>query len=555
MSHYDYHLVEEVRSGRMTRRELVRRATVFGLSVPTIGALLAACGGNEEGGGSTTESVAPKRGGTGRFGVTTPASDVDPVTAFSTGATMTAQVAGEYLCFPDPEYNLEPRLATKWEPQKPDEWTFTIRQGVKWHDGSPLTVDDVVATFERLTDPKSNSAALSAFQGILSHGSTEKVDEQTVRFHLDRGFVDFPYLVSAFNYNAIILPETYEIGDFVKGGVGTGPYILKQYSPKQGATFVPNPDYWGAGMPYMDGVEIKYYDDTPPIVLALQGGEIDVFPLTPFQGSQALFNDPNIKVLQSRSSEYEAVHMRVDQEPFSDVRVRQAIASCLDRPALVQGLFDGRAEPGNDHAFAPIYPASAKVTAQVPQRNQDYDQAKQLLADAGNTNGLDIELTTLQFLEIPQYAQFIQQQCKPAGINVKLTIQDQTTYYGSGKSQPWLVVPFGIVGWASRGSASQTIGPAYLCRSVPKPDLSNAGAWNSAHWCEPDFDKLVFQSDAELDEAKRQEIAVKAATIQHDQVPALVGYWIKEQRTMRQNVHGLPAGPNLHLDVRAMFLT
>lgn len=554
MGDYEYHLREEVRSGRMTRRELVRRATVFGLTAPAIGSLLAARGGREEL-RSSFPTVTPTRGGTGRFGVTVPAADVDPVTAFNTGATMTTQVAGEYLCFPDPDYNLEPRLATSWKADAPDEWTFTIRQGVQWHDGSPMTVDDVVATFDRLTDPNVNSAALSAFRGILSNGNTERVDDQTVTFHLDRGFVDFPYLVSPFNFNAIILPQNYEIGQFTEGKIGTGPFILDQYEPNQRARFVKNPNYWDADLPYMDAVEITYFDDTPPIVLALQAGEIDVFPLTPFQGSQALFQDSNITVLENRSSGYHAVHMRTDQPPFDNKLVRQAIATCFDRPGLVEGLFSGRAELGNDHAFAPVYPAAELAANDVPQRRQDYELAKQLLADAGHSGGLDVELATLQFIELPQYAQFIQQQCAPAGINVTLNVQDQATYYGSGTNQPWLVVPFGIVGWAGRGSASQTITPSLLCDSVPNEDLSNSGgAWNSAHWCNDQFDQLVFQFDQELDEQKRKELAVEAATLQNDEVPSIIAFWIKEQRTTRNNVRGLAAGPTLHLDVRKMFL-
>jgi peptide/nickel transport system substrate-binding protein len=247
--------------------------------------------------------------------------------------------------------------------------------------------------------------------------------------------------------------------------------------------------------------------------------------------------------------------MRADQAPLDNKSVRQAIATCLDRPGLVEGLFSGKAELGNDHAFAPIYPAAEQATKEVPQRQQDYDLAKQLLADEGHSGGLDVELTTLQFLELPQYAVTIKEQCKPAGINITLNIQDQATFYGSGKNQPWLVVPFGIVGWGARGSASQTITPAYLCNAVPKPDLSNSGgAWNSAHWCNEQFDQLVFQFDQALDEQKRMEIAVEAAKLQNDEVPSIIAYWIKEQRTTRKNVNGLPAGPNLHLDVRKMFL-
>jgi peptide/nickel transport system substrate-binding protein len=217
-------------------------------------------------------------------------------------------------------------------------------------------------------------------------------------------------------------------------------------------------------------------------------------------------------------------------------------------------LFDGRAEVGNDHGFAPIYPPSKLALTEVPQRTQDYDKAKQLLADAGLSGGIDVELTTEQFLEIPQYAVTIKEQCKPAGINITLNIQDQATYYGTGKNQPWLQAPFNITDWGARGSASQTIGPAYLCVSVPKPDLSNSGAWNASYWCDEEFDSLVAAFDAELDEQKRMDIAVQAATLQNEEVPAIIGYWIKEQRATRKNVKGLAAGPTFHLEPSAMWL-
>lgn len=549
MRDYEYHLIQEVREGRMTRRELLRRASLAGLSLPLISALLAACGGGSTPptaagatapGGSATASptTGARRGGTGRFGTTTPAADVDPVTMFNQGAIVTTQMAGEYLCLPREDYSLEPRLATEWKAEKPDQWLFTIREGVKWQDGSPLTTDDVVATFERLTDPEVKSAALSTFKGILSHGNTEKVGANQVRFNLDRPFVDFPTLVSAFNYNAIILPKNYEVGQFIKGGVGTGPFILKSYTPKVGASFVRNPNYWNTGRPYLDAAELKYYADNPPEVLALQAGEIDVFVDVPFQGSQALFNNPDISIFETRTSGYRELHMRVDKKPFDDKRVRQAVALCLDRPALVQGLFNGKAEVGNDHAFAPIYPVSADVASQAPQRAQNYDEAKRLLAAAGHANGLDVTLTTEQFLEVPQYAVFVRDQLKPAGIRVKLNILDQGAYYGSGDNQPWLEVPMGITDWAARGSASQTITPAYLCD----------GVWNSAHWCNKEYDKLIAQLDSEVDEGKRRQIAAQAAKIQQDETPAVIAYWVKGLRAVRKNVRGIGPIPNIRLD-------
>jgi peptide/nickel transport system substrate-binding protein len=552
---YEYHLYEEAKSGRLTRQQLLWRGTMMGVSLPVLATILAACGGgssSSSGGGGSSAAGPVTKGGTATFGITSPAADVDPVTMFNTGSIMTTQLACDYLVFPDPTYALQPRLATKWAPgAKPDEWTFTIRQGVQWQDGSPLTVDDVVASFDRITDPKVGSAALSAFAGVLSKGNTEAVDAQTVKFHLDRPYGDFPALVSSFNYNSVILPKDYKIGTFTKGGIGTGPFILKTFSVDQGATYVKNPTYWGAPLPYLDAVNIKYFSDTPPIVLALQGGSIDVFPQVPYQGSQALFSDPNIVVTETPSSEYRTLQMRVDQEPFKTKEVRQALAYSLNRPDLVQGLLGGKAELGNDHAFAPVYPGSP-TAADVPQRAQNIDKAKQLLSQAGQST-VNVTLTTEQFLEIPEYAQFVKQMAAPAGFNITLDIQPQTKFYGTGSNQPWLQVPFGITDWGARGTAGQTIDPAYLCRSVPKPDLSNAGAWNSAHWCNQQFDSLVEQFEAEADEQKRADLAKQAATIQNDEVPDVIAYWIKELRATRKNIHGLAAGPTFHLDARAMW--
>jgi peptide/nickel transport system substrate-binding protein len=116
---------------------------------------------------------------------------------FSSGAIFTVMTAAEGLCFPRPDYTLEPKLATEWKSSNgAKEWTFTLREGVKFHDGSTMTADDVVATFDRLTNPDNESAALSAFGGILSYEQTEKIDDKTVRFNLDRPYVDFPYLLS-----------------------------------------------------------------------------------------------------------------------------------------------------------------------------------------------------------------------------------------------------------------------------------------------------------------------------------------------------------------------
>jgi peptide/nickel transport system substrate-binding protein len=538
---YEIHLVEEVRAGRLTRRELVRRASVVGLSLTTVGGLLAACGGGADDEGAATAPGAtapttagePKRGGTLRVSRIVPGSDPDPVTIFDSGGVQTVQLAGEYLVHPGADNVLEPRLATEWEPgPTPQEWTFAIRQGVKWHDGSTLTVDDVVATFERLTDPAIESSALSAFAGVLSKGGVERLDDEHVRFNLDRAFADFPYLVSNYTFSAIILPANHEVGTFTRGGVGTGAFVLESYTPQQGARYVRNPDYWNPELPYLDAVDLVFFDDTPPIVLAMQAGEIDYNGEQPFAGAQPLFGSDDVEVYVNPSSSYRAIHMRTDEGPFAERAVRQALAYSLDREALVQGLFDGRAEVGNDHAFAPIFPTAPEEGA-IPQRAPDYERARQLLADAGHPDGIDVELTTQQFLEIPQLVVFMLEQARQAGIRITPNILTPANYYGGGDPAPWLVVPFGITDWAARGVASQTIAPAYRCD----------GVWNSAHWCNEEYDRLVAELDAELDEQRRRELALRAAEIQHEEVPAAIPYWLNEMRAARKRVKGVGSTP------------
>jgi peptide/nickel transport system substrate-binding protein len=161
----------------MSRGEFLRRATVAGLTLSAASSLLAACGSGGQQESQKQEPAGPvRRGGTARLGIIVPASDPDPVTLFSGGGQATTQVCAEALCFVRPDYSLAPMLATKWEPGAgAKEWTFTLREGVKFHDGSTMTADDVVATFDRLTDPDNESAALSAFQGILSYEQTEKI--------------------------------------------------------------------------------------------------------------------------------------------------------------------------------------------------------------------------------------------------------------------------------------------------------------------------------------------------------------------------------------------
>jgi peptide/nickel transport system substrate-binding protein len=231
-SEVENHLIDVYKAGRINRREFVRRGTVLGMSMGTIGFLASACGtGDKGGGGSTTQesteaSGKVKPGGTVKAGINMPAAAIDPITVADDGGLAVLGQAGEYLVWSDSKLNAVPRLAESWTPNgDASVWTFKIRQGVKFHDGTPMDAEDVAATINRLADPKNASQALSAFNGVINKGSAKATDPTTVEFTLEAPNGNFPYLLSSDNYNTIILPKNYD-GGYEKNMNGTGPFIL-----------------------------------------------------------------------------------------------------------------------------------------------------------------------------------------------------------------------------------------------------------------------------------------------------------------------------------------
>jgi peptide/nickel transport system substrate-binding protein len=550
---YGEQLIEMVKTGRMTRRQLLVRASVFGLSATAAGQLLGACGSSDSEGSSPSASASsgtgpePVMGGTLKVVISPSITDIDPVAVYDTGgATLVAQFC-EYLIDMKEDLSLEGRLAESWTPNDTgDEWTFKLRQGVKFTDGSPFEAEDVVATMDRLVDPKGGSAALAALGGILSPGGTKAVDASTVQFNLDKPFADFPYLVCTSSYNTVMLPRTYE-GDWAKNPVGTGPWLLDQYVAKQKCVAVKNPDYWrkdaqGRQLPYMDRIEWPMVADESASALQLQSGAIDVKANTPFQGAQALFNDPTLRVDAYKSTGLRALNMNNTMKPFTDPKVRQALALCLDRDAINQALFDGKSTAGYDSFFnSDVYP-------NMPQnavRSQDHEKAKALLAEAGYPDGVEVTLTTMGYLEVPQFAQLIKAQCAPAGIDVKIEQIDYNKWYaGDADTTPWLNAQFGIVEWGPRPT------PGVFVQAMLLPD----SAWNSVHWDNQTFVDLFGQYMSTTDEAARLDLATQLSRIQQDETPMIVAFFITQLRAQKKTVHGIQGPGAFYCDVSQAFI-
>lgn len=520
------HVVDEFLAGRLDRRSLLREGSRLGLAMPLMAGLL----GNSFNAGRALAQTG-KKDATIRVASSTPATAVEPVITSNSGALIMLQQTGEFLVYDQPDLVLKPMLALSWSANDDGTvWTFKLRPNVKFHNGHVMNADDVVATMDRLADPKNGSNALSAFKGVLSKGGARKVDDLTVAFHLDAPNGNFPYIVSTDNYNAIILPADYS-GDFEKNFNGTGPFKLDKYTAKVGASFVRNEDYWGEkALPAR--TEFTFYADQQPMILALQGQQVDVIQQISVQGAQGILNDPEINVIKIKSAVHREFHMRNDVPKLADKRVRQAIALTLDREGIVAGLFRGLASPGNDSPFAPVYPSTDKT---VPQRKKDIALAKKLMADAGAANGFEATLTTMRIYELPDYAVLIQNAVAQIGIKLNLKIEDQSAYYG--KAQPgqsdWLDSEMGITDYGHRGVPNVLLGAPLL----------STGAWNAAHFKNADYDKLVAQYTAATDLGVQRGIAGKIQRLLLDETPVIYAYFYDYLTATAKDVKGVRVNP------------
>jgi peptide/nickel transport system substrate-binding protein len=525
------HIIDEFVAGRLSRRDFIRKGSAIGLSMPLIGGILAACGSS--GTSTPSPSAAGKAGATIKAGIIVPAAAINPITIADQGGLELIGNVGEFLVFTDTSGHYHPWLATSWSANSDASvWTFKIRQGVKFNDGTPMTVDDVVYSFKTQSDPKSSSNALSIFGGFLTPDGVQKVDDTTVAFHLESPNSGFPDAVSEDNYNMIIVPKGYDYAKYEKEFPGTGRFMMSSYTPQVGASYVRNPHYWGnKALP--SKIDWTFYADEPPMAAALQAGSIDAMDQFTVATSPQLLTG-GFNVIRVPGATHRQLSMRTDIKPFTNKLVRQAIALTLDRPGIVAALFKGQAQIGNDSPFAPSF---AATDHSVPQRVKNIAKAKQLLAQAGVPNGFSTPLFTEKIQEIPQFAQIIKQSAAQIGVNINLTIEAQSKYYGDfviGKSD-WLDGEMSLVDYGGR-----SVPNLYLAAPLQTVNAKTGqGAWNAARFNNPTYDKLSKQFIATVDLQGQKQLAGQIQRLLLDETPVIWAYFYNYLSATQKNVTGV----------------
>lgn len=498
------------------RRGFLRAGALGLIAVGGLGS--AACGTGDPVGGPDGP---PRAGGRLRAAVAGRSASVDVLDPHEAGSSAGGAVSKnvwDKLVAYNNDLTLRYRLAEALEPNADgSEWRIRLRPGVVFSDGSPLTARDVLWSFRRMLDPT-----------LSSSGDLANVDMARTRADGDLGVIvamktplaDFGSVLAGW-YCYIVKDGTGPI-DGSSMPVGTGPFALVRWSPGDRTLLRRNEKYWG-GPVHLDEVEVIQIAETEARVNAFLSGEADVVHELSHLQARTLSSDPATTVMVPPSGLMSAFQMRVDTPPFDDPRVREAMRLAVDRKALVDAVYYGYAEVGNDiyGKGAPFYHDG------LPQRAYDPQRARELLRAAGKEN-LTVTLPTADGMPgMVESATLFAEQAKAAGITIRLESVPADTYFTqvSGKA------PLSQVGWWN-----------YSLDYFYGQTMTSTSPSNGTGWKRPGWDATFAQARAAMDPGRRAELY---RTLQ-EELWKEGGYilfgFAKSPDAVKRTVRGVPAG-------------
>ena len=524
-------------------RTITKRARALKYVAPAVlicAALLAACGGVTPPGTATPaptiaagpgSAQQPGAGGGARdrlqlvtllIATTPDFTTLDPAGLLTNPDIYAAQALFENLVVRNPDGTLAPQLAESWEPNEDStQWTFTLQSGVKFHDGKDFTSADVVATFERLLDPETESPALPVLDII---DQVVAVDPTTVRFELSGPSSLLPELVAI--PHAKIISADAVPDDRVSSANGTGPFLLEHHSAGSRTVLKKNEGYRTEGQPRLNQLTFLATPALRTRIAGLVPGQVHV--VFPIEASEAkkLEGGEALIVSQIPASSFISLSMDVTTAPFDNKQVRQAFRAAIDRQALVDDVLGGDGSVANDHPIAPsdpLYWAGQQAAA------FDVEAAKALLAEAGFADGVDVTLHTSTVRPaMSAIAAAIKEMVEPAGFRVEIEEVAERDYV----PDVWLEESFSMLTW-NEGFPDQTLALMYRSDSM----------LNASNYSNPELDDLIKLARTQLDDAERKATFEQIQQILIDDVPTIIPVFMPVFVSLRDSVDGLEFHP------------
>lgn len=404
----------------------------------------------------------------------------------------------------DQDMQLVPVLAESYTvSDDAKEYTFKLRQGVKFHDGTDFNAQAVKVSVERLADP-ANRLKRQSLVSMLDH--VEVVDDTTVKIVLKEPFgalVNNLAHAGAMIFSPAALEKYGK--DIDRNPVGTGPFKFKSWSADT-LQVERNDSYWREGLPKVDGVTLRSVPENGSRVAMLQAGEAQMITPVPSEMVKVIEKNPAIEVVNQPSIVEWYVAMNTMKKPFDDPRVRQALNYAVDRNAFCKVVLNGFCTP----ADSPM-PALLKFYAKQGEWPYDPAKAKQLLADAGYADGFETEMWSGNSTTSIRAMQFLQQQLAQVGVKVNVTPLEagvlDNKLWGVQTPQEATVQMY-YAGWSSStGDADWALRPLFWGKGFP-PKF-----FNVAYYHNPEVDAALEAAIATADDAKRAEAYAKAQSL------------------------------------------
>jgi peptide/nickel transport system substrate-binding protein len=419
---------------------------------------------------------------------------------------------------------------------------------VTWSNGDKFSAVDVAHTVNRWLDPATGSSNLGLFGAMVEKGAdgkkrgianaVEVIDENTIKFNLKQAALAMPE--NFYNYPTAIVHKGFGKdydADLSKNPIGTGPCKLADFAIGEKAILKKDRDWW-AGAFHLD--EIHYYDhgeDTTAWIAALASQQVDMVYRVPNDSIETVKALDFVDVHEATTAQTAVMRFRVNQKPFDNPKVRQAIAACMDHGEILSKAFKGLGQIAENHHVCPIHPEYAAL----PPMKRDIEKAKKLLADAGYPDGITVEIANgdTEGSWMTDACAIFKNQAAPAGITININKMPANQYW-----EVWDKAPWGYTAWTHRPLGTMVLGLAYRA-GVP---------WNETAYDNPAFDAALDDAEGTLDvNERKKKVAICEKIIQDDAIIPQP-FWRSVFKASNKRVKGFQTHPTLYHQFQDVWL-